>query len=88
MVYTDSQGKILLDVTENMERQTDLAFASNVVLGIIALTGYRISRWLVSRGLKDLYTLADQVQDAHIENLHTKLMMEHLPIDDEINIVA
>lgn len=88
MMFTDTQGKILLDITENVNRQRDLAAVSIVVLGIIGLTGYWISKRLVARGLKDLYTLADGVKASHIENLHTKLTIDHLPIDDEINIVA
>nr|MBP6911570.1 hypothetical protein [Patescibacteria group bacterium] len=90
MVYTDpnDQSKMLLDITDNFERQRDLAAVSLIVLLIIATTSYRISKWLVSRGLKDLCTLAAGVKDANIENLHTKLEMAHLPPDDEINIVA
>lgn len=35
MVYTDDKGKILLDITENINRQEDLALVSIVVLLII-----------------------------------------------------
>lgn len=90
MVYNDpnDQSKMLLDITDNFERQRDLAAVSLVVLLIIATTSYRISKRLVARGLADLCTLAAGVKDANIENLNTKLEMAHLPIDDEINIVA
>lgn len=59
-----------------------------VVIIMVAMTSYRISRWLVARGLKDLYTLAEGVKDSDIEHLHRSLEMSHLPYDDEINIVA
>lgn len=88
MILSDPKGKILLDITENLSRQRDLAVVSLIVLSIMALSSYWISRWLVARGLKDLYRLADGVQDAHIENLTKPLVMDHLPADDEINIVA
>lgn len=88
MMLSDAKWKILLDITENLNRQRDLALVSLIVLSVIALTGYRISRLLVARGLKDLYRLAERVQHADIENLHTPLLMDHLPADDEINIVA
>lgn len=52
------------------------------------MTSYWISRWLVARGLKDLYRLAEGVKASDIETLHKKLEMSHLPEDDEINIVA
>lgn len=89
LIYNDDTWKmILLDITENMQRQMDLAWLSVIILIVMIILSYRISKRFVSRGLKDLYTLADWVQDAHIENLHTKLTMNHLPEDDEINIVA
>lgn len=89
MVYHDQdQRMLLLDITENVQRQIDLAWLSVIILVIMITLSYRISRRFVLRGLKDLYRLADEVQAAHIENLHTKLTMQHLPEDDEINIVA
>lgn len=89
MVYSDIAGKmILLDITENVNRQVELAWLSVIILIIMIIASYRVSKRFVSRGLKDLYTLAEGVQDANIENLRTKLTMNHLPDHDEINIVA
>lgn len=89
MIYHEPEQKMmLLDITENVQRQMDLAWLSVIILIIMIALSYRISRRFVSRGLKDLYSLADGVQDANIENLHTKLTMSHLPEDDEVNIVA
>ena len=90
MVYhEDANPKmILLDITENVQRQMDLAWLSVIILIIMMTLSYRIAKRYVSRSLRDLYRLAEGVQDAHIENLQTKLTMDHLPFDDEINIVA
>lgn len=88
MVSSDGGRLILLDITENVDRQIDLAWLSVIILLVMIGLSYGISRWFVSAGLKDLYKLSDGVASSHIDNLRKKLSMNHLPADDEINIVA
>lgn len=88
MVSSESGRLILLDITENVERQIDLARLSVIILLVMIGLSYGISRRFVSGGLKDLYKLSDGVASSHIDNLRKKLVMSHLPDDDEINIVA
>jgi len=88
MVLSDDRGQLLLDISENLGRQGELAAVSFLIWIIITSISYLLSRRVVKRGLKDLYTLADGVHGANIENLDRPLVMEHLPADDEINIVA
>ena len=76
------------DVTQSVRRQQALIAGGFLLLFIFVSLTYLVSRWFVRRSLKDLYALAHQVQDADIENLHTSVMRNNLPDDDEINIVA
>ncbi len=81
-------GFLLTDVTQNVNRQNELLFVSSFLWAFFVLITYLLSRFFVSRSLRDLCALSDSVRSTNIDTLWKKHTFPHLPVDDEINIVA
>lgn len=79
---------VITDVTQSVNRQNELLMVSSVLWICFMVLTYILSRFFVSRSLRDLNTLAKSVRDVSVETLGRKHVIEHLPIDDEINVVA
>lgn len=81
-------GFLMTDVTQNVYRQTELMITSVFLWFCFMILTYILSRFFVSRSLRDLYTLSDSVRNTTIDTLWIKHTFAHLPADDEINVVA
>jgi signal transduction histidine kinase len=76
------------DVTPLVERQLSLLRLSIIMLILASILSYLIGRRFVRRALRDVYEIADFVQDIDIDQLQDNLHFAHLPLDDELNTIA
>lgn len=78
----------LIDSTSAVQSQLALIKISILVLLVVALLTYIISRKLVRYSLRDIKTIADTVGCTDINSLDEKISLPHLPADDEIQTIA
>jgi signal transduction histidine kinase len=87
--YNDVTDRIhLIDVTPAIQRQAALIRLSLIVLILAAVFAYILSQRLTKKALRDVYTIADFVHRQDINTLDQTLHLDHLPEDDEIQIIA
>lgn len=79
---------ILLDVSQNINRQIGLLYISGLSWLAVLLLSFIVSRFFIHTSLRDLRGLSKKVKNRDVENSIGKLSFDHLPHMDEINSIA
>lgn len=85
---TDGLMITLVDITPQVERQSDLARLSLIGIVLFALISYGVSTWFTHKALWDIQRLASFVNTLSVDSLDQRISLDHLPNDDEIAVLA
>lgn len=85
---TDGLMITLVDITPQVERQSDLARLSLIGIVLFALISYGVSTWFTHKALWDIQRLASFVNTLSVDSLDQHISLDHLPNDDEIAVLA
>ena len=81
-------GYVLIDVTQNINRQNWLGLYSAIMRVCILVLSFMLSGSVVRISLKDIITLSKSVKHSDISSLNEQHYFDNLPQDDEINTIA